>query len=166
MIFFFLLGRQLILVEGSMNGLSGLSLLTLVFCIFTTWPMGVYAFCLKCSSIFEDKFSSLLLTVFGGRIADLSKRCFIRGDFPLLGGVFRVEVVGSLCVFGWAASIDFSLFVTTCCVCVCWNSSDCSFFWCSSNYSQSFGSNWISFSTRAVYLLSSLVGFTLRSIEA
>ena len=48
--------------------------------------------------------------------------------------------------------MDFSLFLTSCWVCTCWNSSECSFFRFYPNFGQSFGSKWISWSARAVFI--------------
>ena len=74
--------------------------------------MGACGFC--CSIFLEDKFFSLSLMVFGGRIGDLCKSCFIGGDFELLGGVVCAGVLDPICVFSWTNSLDFSLFLT------CW----------------------------------------------
>ena len=45
-----------------------------------------------------DRFFSLSLMIFGGRIGDLCDGCF-DGDFALLG-VVRVGVINPTCVFG------------------------------------------------------------------
>ena len=125
-------------------------------CIFPAWPTGTCGFCLCCSGFLGDKFFNLSLTVFGVRIRDLCKSCFV-GDFPLLGVVFS-WVVDSKCVFPWTTWLNFSLFKMTSCrwVCACRNSAESSFF-SRCSFSQSFDSNWISFSTRFQYLLSWLI---------
>ena len=120
--------------------------------------MGACGFCLSCSGFLRENFFSLSLMVFGGWIGDLCKSCFVGGDFLLLGGVVCVGVVDPMCVFAWTISLDFSLFLT-CWVCACWNSAECSIFRSSWNFSQSFGTNWISFSMRALYFLSWLTPY-------
>ena len=101
------------MVEGSFNPLHGLLLFTLEFsCIFPSWPKGACCFCLICSGVLGDKFFSLSLTVFGGRVGDLYKSCFVGGDFALLVGVVHVEVVNPMCAFARTTSLDFSLFLT------------------------------------------------------
>ena len=83
-------------VEGILNVLPGLSLFTLVFiCIFVVWLMGNCDFCFSCSDK-GDKFFSLSLMLFGGRIGDLCNGCF-DGGFALLVG--RVGVIDPTCVF-------------------------------------------------------------------
>ena len=85
-------------VEGILNVLPGLSLFTLVFiCIFVVWLMGSYDFRLSCSDLMGDRFFSLSLLLFGGRIGDLCNDCF-DGDFALLG-VVRVGVIDPTCVY-------------------------------------------------------------------
>ena len=85
-------------VEGILNVLPGLSLVTLVFiCIFVVWLMGSCDFCFSCSGLMGDRFFSLSLMLFGGRIGDLCNGCFDR-DFALLG-VVRVGVIDPMCVF-------------------------------------------------------------------
>ena len=49
------------------------------------------------------------------------------------------------------------------CICACWNSAECNFFRCSWNFGQSFDSNWISISTKVLYLLTWLIESTLRA---
>ena len=94
-------------VEGILNVLPGLSLFTLVFiCI-----MGACDF-LSCSARMGDKFFSLSLMLFGGRIGDLCNGCF-NGDFALLG-VVRVGVIDPTCVFVWTTTLDLSPFQTCC----------------------------------------------------
>ena len=56
----------------------------------------------------RDKFFSLSLMLFGGRIGDLCNGCFV-GDFALLG-VVRVGMVDSTCVFVWTTTFDLSPF--------------------------------------------------------
>ena len=57
--------------------LSGLSLVTLVFiCIFEVWLTGACDFCLSCLGLMGDKFFSLSLILFGGRISDLCNGCW------------------------------------------------------------------------------------------
>ena len=64
-------------LSGILNVLPGLSLFALVFIyIFPTWLMGAYDFCSSCSGFMEDKFFSLSLMLFGGRIDDLCNGCF------------------------------------------------------------------------------------------
>ena len=80
------------LVEGSLNALPGFLLFILVFiCIFPAWPMGACGFCLSCSGFLGDKFFSLSFSLslidFDGWIGDLCKKCFVGGDFALLGVV-------------------------------------------------------------------------------
>ena len=73
------------------------SLFTLVFiCIFVVWLMGSCDFCFSCSGLMGDRFFSLSLMLFGGRIGDLCNGCF-DGDFALLG-VVRVGVIDPTCV--------------------------------------------------------------------
>ena len=75
-----------------------------------------------------------------------------------------LSLSGTLYVFPWTTSLDFSLFVTSCCW-VCEIQSYVIFLRCSWNIGQSFGSHWISFSTRALYLLSWLIGSALHATE-
>ena len=64
-------------LEGILNVLLGFSLFTLVFiCI-----MEACDFCLSCSGLMGDKFFSLSLMLFGGRIGDLCKGCFLGFSF-------------------------------------------------------------------------------------
>ena len=64
------------------------------------------------------------MMVFGERIGDLCKSCFV-GDFTLLG-VVLVGVVDPMCIFAWNTLLDFSLSSNCCCwVCTCWNSTKC-----------------------------------------
>ena len=80
-----------------MNVLSGLSMFALVFiCIFAAWLMGACDFCLSCSGLMRDKFISLSLMIFVGRIGDLCNGCFVR-HFALLG-VYHVGAVDLTCV--------------------------------------------------------------------
>ena len=73
-------------------------LLTLVFiCIFAVWLTGAYDFCFSCSGLMGEKFFSLSLMFFGGRIGDLCNGYF-DGDFALLGAV-SVGVIDPTCVF-------------------------------------------------------------------
>ena len=96
----------------------------------------------------------------------LRKICFV-GDFPCLEGVVSVLSSRFYECFCWTTLLYFSLFVTSChWVCTCWNLAKSIFFRCSWNFGQSFSSNWISFSTRDLYLLSWLIGFTLHATEA
>ena len=68
-------------VEGILNVLPCLSLFTLVFiCIFVVWLMGNCDFCFSSSGFMGDRFFSLSLMLFGGRIGDLCNGCF-DGDF-------------------------------------------------------------------------------------
>ena len=72
-------------VEGILNVLPGFSLFTLGFiCIFIVWLMGSSDFSFSCSGLMGDRFFSLSLMLFGGRIGDLCNGCF-DGDFALLG---------------------------------------------------------------------------------
>ena len=83
---------------GILNVLPCLSLFTLVFiCIFVVWLMGSCDFCFSCSGLMGDRFFSLSLMLFDGRIGDLCNGCF-DGGFALLG-VVRVGVIGPTCVF-------------------------------------------------------------------
>ena len=59
--------------------------------------MGSCDFCFSCSGLMGDKFFSLSLMLFVGRIGDLCNGCF-DGDFALLG-VVRVGVIDPTCVF-------------------------------------------------------------------
>ena len=59
-----------------------------------------------------DKFFSLSLMLFGGRIDDLFNGCFGE-DFALLG-VVRVGVIDPTCVFVWTKTLDLSPFPTCC----------------------------------------------------
>ena len=69
------------------------------------------------------------LMFFGWRICDLCKSCFLEGNCQSLGGVLRVWVVDSICVFSWNTSLYFSLFVTSIrWLCACWNSTKYKFF--------------------------------------
>ena len=87
-----------LLLRVFFNVLPSLSLFTLVFiCIFVVWLMGSCDFCFSCSSLIGDRFFSLFLMLFGGRIGDLCNGCF-DGDFALLG-VVRVGVIDPTCVF-------------------------------------------------------------------
>ena len=61
--------------------------------------MGVCDFGRSYSSFLGYKFFSLSLTVFGKRIFDLCKSCFVGGAFALLEGVVRVGVIDPSCVF-------------------------------------------------------------------
>ena len=142
------------LAEGILKVLLGLSLFTLVFiCIIPAWPMEPWDFRSSCSGFFGDKFLSLSLTGFCGQIRDLCNCCFVGGDFALLVGVIFVWEVDPMCVFAWTSLLDFFSFLTW--VGACRNSSECSFFFrCSWNFGQLFSSNWINFSTRALYLFS------------
>ena len=49
-----------------------------------------------------DKYFSLFLMLFDGRIGDLCNGCFA-GDFALLG-VVRVGVIDPTCVFVWTTT--------------------------------------------------------------
>ena len=60
----------------------------------------------------RDKFFSLSLMLFGGRIGDLCNGCF-DGNVALLG-VVRVGVIDLTCVFVWTTSLDLSPFPTCC----------------------------------------------------
>ena len=83
-------------VEGILNVLPCLSLVTLVFiCIFVVWLMECCDFCFSYSGRMGDRFFSLSLMIFGGRIGDLCNGCF-DGDFALL--VVRVGVIDPSCV--------------------------------------------------------------------
>ena len=85
-------------VEGILNVLPCLSLFTLVFiCIFVVWLMGSCDFCFSCSGLMGDRFFSLSLMLFSGRIGDLCNGRF-DGDFALLG-VVRVGVIDPTCAF-------------------------------------------------------------------
>ena len=44
--------------------------------------MGACDFCLSCSGLIGDKFFSLSLMLFGGRIGDLCNGCFAEGAYP------------------------------------------------------------------------------------
>ena len=74
--------------------------------------------------------------------------------------VVCVWTVGFFCWlmvdFTLVVSLAFPLFAPVGFACV-WSSAMCWFFNCSWNFSQSFGCNWINFSTRALYLLSWLI---------
>ena len=98
-------------VEDILNVLPGFSLFTLVFFwIFAVWLIGSCDFCFCCSGLMGDKFFSLPLMLFGGRIGDLCNGCF-DGDFALLG-VVRVGVINPTRVFVWTTTLDLSPFVT------------------------------------------------------
>ena len=58
--------------------------------------MGNCDFCFSCSGLMGDRFFSLSLMLFGGRIGDLCNGCF-DGDFALLG-VVLVGVIDPTCV--------------------------------------------------------------------
>ena len=76
-----------LLLRVFFNVLPSLSLFTFVFiCIFVLWLMGSCDFCFSCSGLLGDRFFSLSLMLFGGRIGDLCNGCF-DGDFVLLGVV-------------------------------------------------------------------------------
>ena len=76
------------MAEGNLNALLSFLLFILVFiCIFPAWPMGACGFCLSCSGFLGDKFFSLSLMDFGGWTGDLCKKCFVEGEFALLGVV-------------------------------------------------------------------------------
>ena len=100
-------------VEGILNVLPSLSLFTLVFiCIFAVWLMGSSDFYFSCSGLMGDKFFSLSLMLFGGRIGDLFNG-FFDGDFALLR-VVRVGVIDPTCVLVWTTTLDLSPFATCC----------------------------------------------------
>ena len=94
----------------------------------------------------------------GGRIGDLWVSSFA-GDFFVGGGVWAIGfvcwlvgwLVGWLFYFG--CFTGFSLFALTGLGWV-WSSTECRSFSCFWNFSQSFSSSLINFSTRALYLLS------------
>ena len=64
----------------------------------------------SCSVLMGDKFFSLSLMLFSGRIGDLCNSCF-DGDFGLLG-VVCVGVIDPTCVFVWTTTLDLSHFPT------------------------------------------------------
>ena len=55
-----------------------------------------------------DKFFSLSLMLFGGRIGDLFNGCFA------LLAIVRVAVIDPMCVFVWTTTLDLSPFPTCC----------------------------------------------------
>ena len=141
-------GSLLNLAEGNWNALPSLSLFTWVFlCIFPNWSRGTSGFCLSGSGFLGDKFFSLSLMIFGGRIGDLFELAFV--DFLFLGGIVCVWVVDFVYIFPLIITLDGSLFVESSLSRVCasvWRvSAKCRFFRCSWNFGQSLGSNWISF---------------------
>ena len=74
--------------------------------------MGSCDFCFSCSGLMGDKFFSLSLMLFGGRIGDLCNGCF-DGDFALLG-VVRVVVQTKTHVGSITPTLDLSPFATCC----------------------------------------------------
>ena len=127
------------------------------WCSSVFWSMWASGLCLNCSSFLGDKLFSLSLTVFGG---------WIGWDFALLGGVVCVWVVDSVCCRLDYLTLDFSSFLILLSLCLLKFSQVYFFPRWSWNFGQSFGSNWILFSTRALYSFSWLIGSTLHATEA
>ena len=73
--------------------------------------MGSCDFCFSCSGLMGDRFFSLSLMLFGGRIGDLCYGCF-DGDFALLE--VRVGVIDPTCIFVWTTTLDLSSFESCC----------------------------------------------------
>ena len=131
------------------------SLFTLVFiCIFPDWSMGTSVFCLSDSGFLKDAFFSLSLMDSSRWTGDLFELCLL--DFLFFRGMICVWKVDFVHVFPLIISLYFSIFVVTSfhwvCASVCWILAHYRFFKCSWNFGQSFGFNWISFSTRSLYL--------------
>ena len=71
------------------------------YAFFQLGQMELVIFCLSGSGFLGDKFLSLSLIVFSEQIENLYKGWFAGDD--------------SKCVYPWITSLDFSLFVTSCC---------------------------------------------------
>ena len=143
---------------------------SMFICFFWGWSIGAFGFRKISSGVWGERLFSLFLTIFGGGFGDLFDICFVR-DF-----VFLRELVfcltGQFAFFFFCYFIGFHFdvtFISLVCASVLWISAECRFFRCSWNFGQSFGSNWISFSTRTLYLsalLQHLIGFILWATEA